>query len=98
MSKQLLEEIQNADVILILGSRLSQVSTQDYSLISRSTKLIQIDISENSIGKAYPVSTGVVSDVKRFLKKSLQFLNSDSPKSKPKSKQEREIGRASCRE
>jgi len=82
MSKQLLEEIQNADVILILGSRLSQVSTQDYSLISRSTKLIQIDISENSIGKAYPVSTGVISDVKRFLEKSLQFLNSDSPKSK----------------
>ncbi len=69
----LIEEINHADVILALGTRISQVTSQDYSLINESTILLQVDISEVSIGKAYKVDYGAVSDAKKFLQKALCY-------------------------
>src|SRR5699024_2345651 len=44
-SVSLLEAIHNSDLIIALGARLTQVSTQDYTLIDESTEIIQVDIS-----------------------------------------------------
>ncbi|MBT2686714.1 acetolactate synthase [Bacillus sp. ISL-47] len=65
--KYLKDLIQNADVILALGTRFSQVTTQDYTLINRDTKLIHVDISEGELNKVYQPALGIVSDVKSFL-------------------------------
>ena len=50
-----LEAIHRADVILALGSRLSQASTHwNYSIINPQTKIIQVDIDAQEIGRNYP--------------------------------------------
>jgi acetolactate synthase-1/2/3 large subunit len=72
---KLLERIQSSDLIIALGTRLSQITTQNYTLLGENAKVIQIDISESSIGKAYEVEFAVVSDVKGFLQTSLTMLD-----------------------
>lgn len=71
LDESLVDYIQSADLVLVLGTRLSQVSTQDYTLLNEQSKLIQVDICESSISKAYDVDFGVVSDAKAFLEKAL---------------------------
>lgn len=70
LDKKLVDYIQSADLVIAFGTRLSQVTTQDYSLLNEDSKLIQIDICESSIGKAYEVDFGVISDAKGFLKQA----------------------------
>jgi acetolactate synthase-1/2/3 large subunit len=59
--------IQNADFILVLGSRLSlpQVG-YDFSQFAREAKIIQVDIDEHELGK-YPVYKSIQSDCKSFI-------------------------------
>ncbi|MGV3488625.1 MAG: thiamine pyrophosphate-dependent enzyme [Tuberibacillus sp.] len=61
-AKEILETAKSADVVLVLGSRLSEVTTQDYSLFSENQKIIHIDIEPSVIGKVYPPAIGIVSD------------------------------------
>ncbi|RFU70450.1 acetolactate synthase [Peribacillus saganii] len=70
--KSTLEAIKKADVILALGTRFSQVSTQDYELLSENTKLIHVDISPNELGKVYAPYHAIVSDAKAFLVEALK--------------------------
>ncbi|NYF25243.1 thiamine pyrophosphate-dependent enzyme [Sporosarcina sp. JAI121] len=70
--KKLLNYIKHADVILSIGNRFSQVTTQDYTLIGEHTEIIQVDIDPNSIGKSYPATIGIVTDAKKFLQKCVQ--------------------------
>src|SRR5699024_134858 len=72
-NKTMLDYIKNADIMLVIGCRLSQVTSQDYTLVGDHTEVIQVDIEENSIGKSYPVSMGIISDTKLFLEKCLEF-------------------------
>lgn len=74
LNAKLVEAIQDADLIIALGTRLSQVSTQDYTLLGDDPRVIQIDIDESSIGKAYDVELGVVSDAKGFLETALSLM------------------------
>ncbi|HEY9578021.1 MAG TPA: thiamine pyrophosphate-dependent enzyme, partial [Pseudobacillus sp.] len=71
--KELLNYIKNADLVIALGTRFSQVTTQDYTLLGEQTKLIQIDISPDSIGKVYSPILGITADVKQFLQKALDI-------------------------
>lgn len=74
LNKKLVEAIQSSDLIIALGTRLSQVSTQDYTVLGDDPRIIQIDISESSIGKSYDVELGVVSDAKGFLQTALSVI------------------------
>ncbi|TFB24488.1 acetolactate synthase [Filobacillus milosensis] len=56
--------LKQADVVLAIGTRLSEVTTQDYSIISNEQKLIHIDISDDVIGKSFIPFLGVQSDAK----------------------------------
>ncbi|GAG61798.1 unnamed protein product, partial [marine sediment metagenome] len=60
-----------ADVILALGCRFADETTSSYkngiSFAIPPTKLIHIDIDPHEIGKNYPVSVGIVGDVKACL-------------------------------
>ncbi len=72
--KKLMNYIKNADVVLSIGNRFSQVTTQDYTLIGDQAEIIQVDIDQSIIGKAYPAKLGIISDAKRFLQKCLDLI------------------------
>ncbi|MBM7645218.1 acetolactate synthase-1/2/3 large subunit [Scopulibacillus daqui] len=67
-----LETVRQADVILAIGTRLSEVTTQDYSLITSDHKLIHIDISDQVAGRHFPVETSVIADAKMALEQLLE--------------------------
>jgi acetolactate synthase I/II/III large subunit len=56
-----------ADVLLVVGSRLDGRTTRGYTLIPPTTKLIQIDMDPGEIGNHYPVEVGIVADAKLAL-------------------------------
>jgi acetolactate synthase I/II/III large subunit len=56
-----------ADVLLVVGSRLDGRTTRGYSLIPATTRLIQIDIDPQEIGSHYPVEVGIIADAKLAL-------------------------------
>ncbi|SNT51989.1 acetolactate synthase-1/2/3 large subunit [Bacillus sp. OK838] len=74
--KFLLDAIRDADVVVALGTRFSQVGTQDYTLLSESTKLIHVDISPDIFGKVYAPSLAIEADAKAFLQQALQATSS----------------------
>ncbi|KGP93010.1 acetolactate synthase [Pontibacillus chungwhensis BH030062] len=65
--KSILETVQQSDVILAFGTRLSEVTTQDYSIITDEKKLVHVDIEYDSIGKIYQPDIGIVADLKEGL-------------------------------
>lgn len=67
-SKQILQTVKEADVILALGTRLSEVTTQDYTLLTKEQKLIHVDIEQEVIGKVYPPNLAIIADMKNALK------------------------------
>ena len=56
-----------ADVLLMVGTRMDGRTTRGYTLIPPTTKLIQIDIDPREIGSNYPVEVGIVADAKLAL-------------------------------
>jgi acetolactate synthase I/II/III large subunit len=56
-----------ADVLLVVGTRMDGRTTRGYTLIPPTTKLIQIDIDPHEIGNHYPVEVGIVADAKLAL-------------------------------
>jgi acetolactate synthase I/II/III large subunit len=56
-----------ADVLLLVGTRMDGRTTRGYTLIPPTTKLIQIDIDPHEIGSHYPVEVGIVADAKLAL-------------------------------
>jgi acetolactate synthase-1/2/3 large subunit len=56
-----------ADVLLVVGSRMDGRTTRGYTLIPPTTKLIQIDTDPQEIGSNYPVEVGIVADARLAL-------------------------------
>lgn len=56
-----------ADVLLVVGSRLDGRTTRGYTLIPSTTKFIQIDLDPQEIGSNYPVEVGIVADARLAL-------------------------------
>jgi acetolactate synthase-1/2/3 large subunit len=59
--------LKDADAVLAVGSRLSDVSTLTWSLISPGTRIIQVDIDPNEMARQYPVDLGILADARCFL-------------------------------
>lgn len=68
VNHNILETVKEADLIIALGTRLSEVTTQDYSLFDNKQKLIHIDISFDTLGKVYTPEIGILADAKEALK------------------------------
>jgi len=68
-----------ADVILALGCRFADETASSYkngvSFAIPPTELIHIDIDPHEIGKNYPVSVGIVGDVKACLRQIIEELS-----------------------
>jgi acetolactate synthase-1/2/3 large subunit len=58
-----LKALQEADLVLVLGCRLSEVTTQSYALPHRNQAVIQVDVDPGEVGATVPVEVGMVSDV-----------------------------------
>jgi acetolactate synthase-1/2/3 large subunit len=59
--------VAEADVLLVVGSRLDGRTTRGYRLIPPTTQLIQIDIDPQEIGSHYPAAVGLVADARQAL-------------------------------
>jgi pyruvate oxidase len=56
------EAVRRADVLLVVGSSLSENTTEGWSLISDATRIIQIDTNSWRIGRNYSVALPMVGD------------------------------------
>ncbi|WP_443089793.1 thiamine pyrophosphate-dependent enzyme [Virgibacillus sp. MG-45] len=72
-NQEIIKTVAEADVIVALGTRLSEVTTQDYTIMTEEKKLIHIDISHEVIGQVYAPDIGIVADVKEALSALLQL-------------------------
>jgi acetolactate synthase-1/2/3 large subunit len=65
------DKTRNADTILALGTQFAEADSSswesEYTFNIPQTKLMQIDIDPNEIGRNYPVELGVVADLKQAL-------------------------------
>jgi acetolactate synthase I/II/III large subunit len=71
--KGIIETVKQADAIIAIGTRLSEVTTQDYRLLSAGQTLIHIDIDANELGKVYPPVAAIMADCKEALSKLLEI-------------------------
>lgn len=74
----------NADLIIAIGCRFSERTTQSFitgkSFNFPKTKLIQIDIDMREIGKNYPVDIGILGDAKTCMKVILEKIKNKTSK------------------
>ena len=84
-SGEVLEAIHRADVILALGSRLSQDTTGwDYSYMNPRTRIVQVDIDMHEIGRNYPIEVGIAGDAQAVAQQLLEALRAMHPEGRPK--------------
>jgi acetolactate synthase-1/2/3 large subunit len=62
-----LKALQDADLVLVVGCRLSEVTTQSYSLPRENQAVIQVDADPDEVGATVPVEIGMVSDARATL-------------------------------
>jgi len=62
-----LRALEEADLVLVVGSRLGEVTTQSYSLPHGKQAVIQIDVDPDEVGATVPAEIGMVSDARSAL-------------------------------
>lgn len=67
-----LAELRQADVVLVVGCRLNQMTTQQYTLPSPAAEVIQVDVEPASVGATVPVALGVVATARAVLSALLE--------------------------
>ena len=78
------EAIHHADVVLALGSRLSQSTTAwNYSILNPASKIIQVDIDSAEVGRNFAVEVGIVGDARAVAQQLLEALRAGGKKTKP---------------
>ena len=60
------DAIREADLIIAIGSRLSDIQTSRGDLLPEDAPLIQVDIDGAALGKEYTPAVGVVADARAF--------------------------------
>ena len=74
------QALNQADLIIALGSRLSQGTTAwNYGVINSETQIIQVDIDPQEVGRNYPVACGIVGDAKAVALQLIQALREKFP-------------------
>ena len=69
------QAMHRADVIVALGTRLNQATTHwNWSVLDRATKIVQVDIDPQEIGRNFPVAVGIVGDAKAVAQQLLAAL------------------------
>ena len=63
----ILRALEQADLVLVVGCRLSEVTTQGYKLPKANQAVIQVDVDPGEIGVVVPVVHAVVADARSAL-------------------------------
>ena len=88
-SAEAAEALHRADVILALGTRLNQATTfWDYRVINRETKIVQVDIDAQEIGRNYPVAVGIVGDAEAVAEQLLRAVRETHGQERPNARGE----------
>ena len=66
-SPGILRALSEADLVLALGTRLDQITTQRYTLPSRESVVVQIDPDPGTLGTSMPVDLALQADVRTAL-------------------------------
>jgi acetolactate synthase-1/2/3 large subunit len=75
----LLASLDEADVVFVVGCRLSEVTTQRYRFPRPRATVVQIDAEPASIGAAGPVALGVVADAGTALRQLADLAQREGP-------------------
>ena len=70
--------LDNADCILLVGTRTNQNGTDSWSLIPKNAQIIQIDIDSQEVGRTYEPDVRLVGDAKLTLEALVERLGSKS--------------------
>jgi thiamine pyrophosphate-dependent acetolactate synthase large subunit-like protein len=90
--------LHRADVILALGTRLNQNSTfWNDSVITPQTRIVQVDIDAQEIGRNYPVAVGIIGDAKVVAQQVLQAVRAEHPQGRRLPAWQREIAELATR-
>jgi acetolactate synthase-1/2/3 large subunit len=65
---EILQALEDADFVLALGTRLSEVTTQGYAFPRPGVCLAHVDLDPTSIGKSAPANMAVIADVRATLR------------------------------
>lgn len=63
---EVLTSLLDADAVLVLGNRLDEVTTQSYTAIEPTTRIVQVDAQPDTLGTVVPLALGVVADPLSF--------------------------------
>jgi acetolactate synthase-1/2/3 large subunit len=74
-----LRALEEADLVLVVGCRLDEVTTQSYEVPRRDQAVIQVDVDPGEVGATVPVDLGVVADSRE----ALSALIAQAPSSRP---------------
>lgn len=75
----LLAALRDADLVLVLGSRLSEITTQGYRLPVPAARVVQVDADPATIGATVPVHRGLACDVPTAVEALLAVPGEDVP-------------------
>lgn len=76
-SKAALNAIESTDCLIALGCRLSDVTTNSWTVIPKSAKIIQVHIDPSELGFQYDLAVGLQADPKIFLEDLITALRND---------------------
>ena len=78
------QAIHRADVILALGTRLNQATTHwNWSVLDPTSRIIQVDIDAQEIGRNFPVAVGMVGDAGAVARQLLERLRAQTHAARP---------------
>jgi acetolactate synthase I/II/III large subunit len=84
--------LHQADVILALGTRLNQSTTLwNYNIIRPDSRIVQVDVDAQELGRNYPVAVGILGDAKAVAQQLLQALRTTYPEGRPHPTWRREV-------
>ena len=66
-----------------IGSHTGGQVTNDWELPKPGTRVIQIDINPNELGRTYPLEVAIQGDIKETLKELIKILDDENVKRKP---------------
>lgn len=72
------DAIREADLILAIGSRLSDIQTSRGELLPKEAPIIQVDIDSAVLGRDYDLEIGIVADARAFAKALNTALDSET--------------------
>jgi acetolactate synthase-1/2/3 large subunit len=67
--------IRTADLLLAIGSRLSDIQTARGALLPTAVPIIQVNVDASEIGRVHPVALGIAADARAFLEDLNQRLD-----------------------